>query len=474
MKKPREMQRILIANRGEIALRVIRAVREAGLESIAVYSDADSGSPQVRLADRAIRIGPGTAKESYLNIGKIIDAAHQTGADAIHPGYGFLAENDAFADAVEEAGLIFIGPRPQSIRDMALKDEARKKMAKAGVPIVPGSESSGSFEELEKTAAKIGYPVMLKAAAGGSGRGMRVVEKPSDLRARLEEAEREAEAGFGNKAVFVEKFIATPRHIEVQVFGDEHGNAMHFGERDCTLQRRHQKVVEEAPAAKLHPALRDKICTAALRAAESVSYRGAGTVEFLVEGGEREDDLFYFLEMNTRIQVEHPVTEVVWGVDLVRLQLDVARGVKLDPALRQLTPRGHAFEFRIYAEDPAAGFRPAIGRVAYIARPGGPGVREDGWVEPGSTISPFYDSLLSKLIVHAADRASAIERARSVLREMIVEGMPTTLGFHRWVLDQPDFLNLDIHVRWIEQAYQGQIVDSPLVGPLVVEQAANQ
>ena len=460
------IRRVLVANRGEIAVRVMRAVREARLESVAVYSDADAGALHVRMADRRVGLGASGARESYLNKEKLIAAAVRSGADAIHPGYGFLAENAEFAGMVREAGLTFVGPTPEVILLMGDKDRARKKAIEVGVPVVPGSEAGASVEEVKGFAARVGYPVIVKAVAGGSGRGMRLVERVEELEEKIAEASKEAEGAFGNGIVFVEKYVSRPRHIEVQVFGDSHGNAMHFGERECSLQRRHQKVVEESPAPRFHPGLRRRMLDAAVSLTKAVGYQGAGTLEFLVEGGEAEDSPFYFLEMNTRIQVEHTVTEEVMGVDLVRLQLEVAGGEALRGELCGLEPKGHAFQFRIYAENPSEGFKPQTGRVAYMSRSGGPGVREDGWAEAGSKISAFYDSLLSKIVVWGETREAAVARAQRVLGEYVVEGLPTTLPFHRWLVGQEAFLKGDLYVRWIDECYQGEQVGARAVGPL--------
>ncbi len=458
------IRRVLVANRGEIAARVMRAVREAGMESVAVYSDADAGSLHVRLADRRVGLGASSARESYLNKEKLISAAVRSGADAIHPGYGFLAENAEFAAKVREAGLRFIGPSPEVILLMGDKDRARKKAIEVGVPVVPGTDAGASIDDLRAFADRVGYPVIVKAVAGGSGRGMRLVEAAAELEARLAEAAKEAEGAFGNGVVFVEKYVAKPRHIEIQVFGDSFGNAVHFGERECSLQRRHQKVVEESPAPRFHPGLRRRMLDAAVSLTKAVGYEGAGTLEFLVEGGEEEQSPFYFLEMNTRIQVEHTVTEEVMGVDLVRLQLEVAAGARLSEVERE--PRGHAFQFRIYAENPAEGFKPQSGTVAYMSRLGGPGVREDGWAEAGTKISAYYDSLLSKVVVWGETRAAAVERARRVLGECVVEGIANTLPFHRWVLEQDAFVRGDLYVRWIDDCYHGELVGARTVGPL--------
>lgn len=465
------MKKLLIANRGEIAVRVIRAARELGIGTVAVYSPADAGSLHVRLADQAVALGASGAKESYLNIPKLLNAARETGADAVHPGYGFLAENAGFARAVLDDGLIFVGPRPEAIALMGAKDQARARVKEWNVPIVPGIEPGASLDDLQSFAQSVGYPVLLKAAFGGSGRGMRVVRSPDEMEARLSEAQREAAAAFSDGTVFLEKYIERPRHIEVQIFGDHTGQIVHFGERECSLQRRHQKLVEEAPAPNLHPKLRERVWQAAVSAAQSVEYIGAGTVEFIVQGGAGADDKFYFLEMNTRIQVEHPVTEEITGVDLVKLQLQVAAGKPLPFTQEDISFRGHSLEFRIYAEKPAEDFRPTTGTIRYLSRPFGPGIREDGWVEAGTAIPPYYDSLLAKFIVRGATRPEALARAQAALDEYLVEGVDTTLPFHRWVVRQSDFQRGAVDTGWIERSYGGQAPVGDMVGPLLLPQA---
>jgi acetyl-CoA carboxylase biotin carboxylase subunit len=464
---------LLIANRGEIAVRIIRAARALGIKSVAIFSDADEGALHVRLADRAIALRGSSARESYLNREKVLNAAIQCGADAVHPGYGFFAENAAFADAVQKEGIIFVGPEVEAISAMGDKGKARALVAEHGVPIVPGTRVGLSVKELGKEAGRIGFPVLVKAVAGGSGRGMRLVERKEDLESKIAEAAREAEAAFGNGEVIIEKYLARPRHIEVQIFGDQHGHIVHFGERECSLQRRHQKVIEESPAPNLNPALRERICTAAVAAARAVNYSNAGTIEFLVEGGSDASDNFYFLEMNTRIQVEHPVTEIVHGIDLVKLQVLVAQGLPLPLEQERIVSRGHAIEFRVSAEDPRNNFSPTTGKLRYLHIPAGPGIREDGWIEPGTQITPYYDSLLSKLIVSGSNRKEALAAARVALHEMVVEGVPTTLGFHRWMLEQPDFQNGDLDVKWIERNYQGQVQEQSCVGPFILPPLKN-
>ena len=426
--------KVLIANRGEIAVRVIRACSELGIPTVAVYSEADRSALHVLYADQAMPIGPAPSRESYLRIDRILDAAKKTGADAIHPGYGFLAENAAFARACADAGITFIGPSPDSIDAMGSKTESRQRMQAAGVPVVPGlTEAVKSFDEIAAFAKKTGLPIMIKASAGGGGKGLRFVDREQDLRSAFDRVTSEAESFFGDSAVYAEKFIASPRHIEVQVLGDQHGTVIHVGERECTLQRRHQKVVEECPSPVVDTKLREQLGETAIRAAKAVGYYSAGTIEFLM-GPDRQ---FYFLEMNTRLQVEHPVTEMVWGIDLVKEQLRIAQGEKL--TLRDIKPSGHAIECRIYAEDPARNFAPSPGLIRYINLPQGPGVRNENGVYAGYTVPVFYDPMLSKLVCHAATRSEAIARMKRALREYRVEGIDTTIPFFTAVMDHPDF-----------------------------------
>ena len=464
----RAIKRLFIANRGEIAVRVIRAARELGIESVLPYSDADAGTLPARLADRRIALRGSTARDTYLNKEKLINAALQEGCDAVHPGYGFLAENADFAALVQNAGMIFVGPLPETISLMGDKHRARETAIAAGVPVVPGTKPGASAAEIRAFGKKVGFPLMAKAVAGGSGRGMRLIESEKEIDEKVREASAEAESAFGNGELFVEKCILLPRHIEFQVFGDHHGNYIHCYERECSLQRRHQKVVEEAPAPRFHPGLRAKMATAAIDLCRKVGYRGAGTLEFLVEGGEEETSPFYFLEMNTRIQVEHTVTEEVLGLDLVRLQLAVAQGAPLEVKQEQLAPEGHAFQFRVYAENPREGFRPLTGEVKYLLRSGGPGVREDSWAEAGTRVSPYYDSLLSKIVVWGEDREQAISRASRVLRDFTVEGVETTLSFHRWVLTQRPFIEGKTYVKWIDDHYKGETGTNSTNGPLTL------
>jgi acetyl-CoA carboxylase, biotin carboxylase subunit len=441
------LKRVLIANRGEIALRIVRACHEEGLEAVAVYSTADRSSPHVRAADHAVAIGPATPSQSYLNIDRLVEAAESSGADAVHPGYGFLAERAPFAEAVERAGLAWVGPPPQAIRAMGDKTEARRRMQAAGVPIVPGS--SAPFTELGPAlglAREVGYPVMVKASAGGGGKGMRVVRTPEELPGALESAASEALKAFGDASVYLEKFIERPRHVEIQILADD-TRTIHLGERECSIQRRHQKLVEEAPSPAVDSELREWMGAAAVAAAEAVAYRGAGTCEFLLA----PDRSFYFLEMNTRIQVEHPVTELVYGVDLVREQLRIAAGEPMRVHAGWLSPRGWALECRITSEDPANGFLPSTGRIEYLRVPGGPGVRWDGGVDVGDEVTLHYDSMLAKLIVWAPDRAQAITRMRRALDELTVLGVATNQGFHRRLLADPAFQAGDLDIQFLER-----------------------
>jgi acetyl-CoA carboxylase, biotin carboxylase subunit len=442
------VKRVLVANRGEISLRIIRACHEEGLEAVAVYSEADRLSPHVRAADHAALLGPPPPSESYLRIDRIIEAARQTGADAVHPGYGFLAERAPFAQAVVDAGLTFVGPPPSAIRAMGDKTEARRRMEAAGVPIVPGltvpvTEPARATE----SAASLGYPVLVKASAGGGGRGMRVVRREADLVTSLEAAAAEARKAFGDPSVYLEQYVERPRHVEIQVLADAE-RTIHLGERECSIQRRHQKLVEEAPSVAVSPELRGRMGAAAVAAAEAVGYRSAGTCEFLLAA----DGSFYFLEMNTRIQVEHPVTELVYGVDLVREQLRIARGLPISIAGGAgLTPRGWAIECRITSEDPANGFLPSAGRLEYLRVPAGPGVRWDGGFEAGNEISLFYDSLLGKIIAWAPTRAQAIRRMRRALEELVITGVATNQAFHLRLLDDAAFQAADMDVQFLDR-----------------------
>jgi acetyl-CoA carboxylase biotin carboxylase subunit len=429
--------KILIANRGEIACRVIRACREMNIGSVAVYSDADKDALHVRMADEAYHIGPPPSNESYLCLEKIIDVAKLSAAEAIHPGYGFLSENAGFVREVNKAGLVFIGPPPEAMEGLGGKMSARKIAIEAGVPIVPGTtEPLRSFEDAKTTAAEIGYPVMLKASAGGGGKGMRLVFEESELKSALENAQAEALAGFGDDAVYVEKAVVRPRHIEIQVFSDTHGNHVYLAERECSIQRRHQKVVEEAPSPINSAELRARMGECAVKVARAVNYVGAGTVEFLVSDVDRS---FYFLEMNTRLQVEHPVTELITGIDLVREQIRVASGEKLSFTQNDIQITGHAIECRVYAEDPDTNFMPSPGRITRLRLPHGPGVRDDGGVYEGAEVSIYYDPMISKLAVHGRDRAEAIDRMHRALMEYEVGGIKTTLPFFRELMLDEEF-----------------------------------
>src|SRR4051812_16229273 len=449
---PRKITKVLIANRGEIACRVIRACREMDVRTVAVYSEADRGALHTRLADEAVAIGPAPARDSYLVVDKIVGAIQKTGADGVHPGYGFLSENAAFAEAVAAAGATFIGPPASAIRSMGGKTSARALMQAAGVPVVPGDNGTdgkgfADAAEAKAAAARIGYPVMLKAAAGGGGRGMRLVDGEDKLEAALAGARREAKASFGDDAVYLEKAIVRPRHIEIQVFGDEHGGAVHLYERDCSIQRRNQKVIEESPSPVLDDATRARMGEVAVRAARSVGYVGAGTIEMLYDAAAKS---FYFLEMNTRLQVEHPITELVTGVDLVRWQIAVAQGERIPLAQEAIPRRGAAIECRVYAEDPVK-FLPSPGTITSLRVPSGPGVRDDSGVVAGSVISVHYDPMISKLAVWADTRAAAIERMRRALSEYHVGGIRTNLPFHRQVMRHPAFIAGEYDTGFIER-----------------------
>ena len=440
--------KVLIANRGEIALRVIRACRELGVQTVAVYSEADARAPHVREADEAVLLGPAPSRESYLNGDAIIAAAKRTGAEAIHPGYGFLSEREWFARAVRDAGLVWIGPPAEAIAAMGSKTAARALAIAAGTPVVPGMTTAlRDAAEAVQVAERFGYPVLLKAAAGGGGKGMRVVHARAELEPALQSARREAKNAFGDDAVYVEKYIVGPRHVEIQGLGDQHGTMLHLGERECSVQRRHQKMIEAAPSVAVSPALRARMGAAAVAAAKAAGYVNAGTCEFLLDAAGE----FYFLEMNTRIQVEHPVTELVTGVDLVQWQLRVAAGERLPFTQAELTPRGWAIECRITSEDPANGFLPSTGRVRFLHVPSGPGVRWDSGIETGSEISLYYDPLLAKLIVWAPTRPQAIERMRRALLELTIEGVDTSRDFHLRMMENDDFRRGAIDIQWLEQ-----------------------
>lgn len=443
--------KILIANRGEIALRVIRSCREMGIRTVAVYSEADRDSLHVRWADEAVYIGPPPAAKSYLHIPHIISAAVAAGADAIHPGYGFLSENPFFAEVCLNWGVKFIGPAPEAIRQMGVKAVARSIMQRAGVPVVPGSEGVlGSLSEAEAVARDIGYPVLIKASFGGGGRGIRIAHNREELQVAWEKAQSEAKASFGHAEVYLEKYLESAHHIEIQVLGDQKGNIIHLGERECSLQRRRQKLLEESPSPIVDDELRSLMCEAAVKAARAVDYSSAGTVEFLAD----ETGNFYFIEMNTRIQVEHPLTEMVTGVDLVKEQIRVAAGVPLKHRQDEITFRGHAIEMRITAEDPDRGLLPAIGQVGKYETPGGPGVRVESAAYSGYSITPYYDSMIAKLCVWAEDRDAAIARADRALNEFVIEGVKTSIPVHRRLLAHPDFRSGTCDTNWLDNFLQ--------------------
>lgn len=438
--------KILIANRGEIALRIIRTCKELGIKTVAVYSEADRDSLHVTFADEAVCIGPPLGKDSYLKIPAIISAAQITGADAIHPGYGFLAENADFSEICKESNITFIGPSPEMIRAMGDKSFAKDTMKKNGVPVIPGSDGVvKEIGEAIKIAHQVGFPVIVKASAGGGGKGMRIVWEEKEFEKAFQTAQTEAEAAFGNADVYIEKFLENPRHVEIQVMGDKYGNVYHYGERDCSVQRRHQKLIEESPSPALDDALRQKMGDAAILGAKSVNYLGAGTIEFLLDKHKN----FYFMEMNTRIQVEHPVTETVYDVDLIRQQILVASGHKIDTPPQP--PFGHSIEFRINAEDPEHNFRPSPGKITSLNLPGGFGIRVDSHVYQSYTIPPHYDSLVAKLIVWGKTRERAIARGKRALEEFVIEGIKTTIPFHLKVLEDPRFISGNFDTGFLEK-----------------------
>jgi len=442
------VEKVLIANRGEIALRIIRSCRELNIATVAVYSTVDKKALHVQLADEAVCVGGSLSNKSYLNIPNILAAATSRGVDAIHPGYGFLAENDKFAEMCNDHGITFIGPSPNAIRSMGDKSTAKETMERVGVPTVPGSKGLlSSVEEAYEMAEDIGYPVIIKATAGGGGRGMRLVENKTNLEKMFKAAQGEAEAAFGNDGLYMEKFIKKPRHVEIQILADRSGNVVHLGERDCSVQRRHQKLLEESPSPAINHSLREKMGNAAIAAAKSISYEGAGTVEFLVD----DDNNFYFMEMNTRIQVEHPVTEMVTGVDLIAEQIKIAGGDNLGFHQDDIKLNGHAIECRINAEDPLHNFRPSPGKITGWLPPGGPGVRIDSHVYTGYEIPPFYDSLIGKLIVWGKDRNTAIKRMNRALNECAITGIPTTINFHLTLLNKKKFMEGKIHTKYVEE-----------------------
>lgn len=451
------IKKILIANRGEIAVRIIRACRDLGIATVSVYSDADRTSLHVRYADEAVRIGPPAPRDSYLKIEAILEAARKTGADAIHPGYGFLAERADFAQAVLDEGLIFIGPPPSAIATMGDKQMARETVRKAGVPVIPGTEPGLRDDDLIAVAEQIGFPIMVKAAAGGGGKGMRAVRTLDELPEALASARREAENAFGDGTVYLEKMIEGARHIEIQVLADMHGNTIHLGERECSIQRRHQKLVEEAPSPFVDTALRQRMGEMAIRAAEAVKYVNAGTIECLVD----KDHNFYFMEMNTRLQVEHPVTELISGVDLVKEQIRIARGRRMGPTESLLEPKGWAIECRINAEDPYNNYLPSVGTISTLIIPTGPGVRVDSGVYSGYTITPYYDSMIAKLICWGDDRAEAMLRMRRALSEFSIMGVKHNVPFHQNLLNSFSFIAGKIDTKFVEERFSMEAYEAP-------------
>jgi acetyl-CoA carboxylase biotin carboxylase subunit len=465
--RERAFAKILIANRGEIAVRVIRACREMGIRTVAVFSDVDRAALHVRMADEAFAVGPAASQQSYLGIDRIVAVARRAGADAIHPGYGFLSENAAFAKACEDQGIVFIGPKSETIALMGEKTSARRVAVEAGVPVVPGAlQALADAAAIRREAERIGFPVMLKAAAGGGGKGLRLVARPDDLEAAAARARSEAKSAFGDDSLYVEKAIARPRHIEIQVLADTHGNAVHLFERECSIQRRHQKIIEESPSPFVTPELRERMGSLAVGLVKRVGYVNAGTLEFLVD----QDKNPYFLEMNTRLQVEHPVTELVTGQDLVKLQIGVARGEELPFRQGQLTQRGHAIECRVYAEDPEAGFLPDPGRILALRAPGGPGIRDDSGVYEGYDVPIHYDSLISKLVAHGHSRKDAILRMRRALCEYKILGIQTTLPFFERVLRHPAFVAGDFDTGFVDHVFAAE--DQKRERPLEIAAAA--
>jgi acetyl-CoA carboxylase biotin carboxylase subunit len=462
--------KILIANRGEIAVRIIRACHEMGIQTVAVYSDVDRTAQHVRFAHEAFHIGASPSTESYLRIDRILDAARRSGAEAIHPGYGFLAENAEFSAACRDADVTFIGPPPEAMQAVGDKVRARKMMIGAGVPVVPGTPAlDGGADQVSAEARKIGYPVLLKAAAGGGGKGMRVVRNDDELASLLDQARGEAASAFGDDRVFVEKLIERPRHIEVQVLADDHGNCVHLGERECSIQRRHQKLIEECPSPVVDETTRDEIGRLAVKAVEAAGYRNAGTVEFLRD----EDGSFYFMEVNARLQVEHPVTEMVTGIDMVKAMIEIAAGGRVPFEQENLVLRGHAVECRIIAEDPARNFMPSPGTIRSQRPPGGPGVRFDGGTYDGYTVPVFYDPLIGKLICWGRDRAHAVTRMARALDEMRIDGLTTSVSFHRKVMDHPAFVAGDLHTGFLDEHPElRSSTDDPWLNEIAVVAAA--
>ncbi len=471
--KARPFHKVLVANRGEIAIRILRACREAGLATVAIYSDADREALHLEHADEAWRVGEAPAPQSYLSVERILDVARRSGAEAIHPGYGFLSEREIFAEAVEEAGLVFIGPQPDVIRKMGEKVAARELMKGFGVPVIPGSEGRlQDAAEARAIALSFGFPVLLKAAGGGGGKGMRIVHREEEVEAAFRQAQGEAKKAFGNPDLFLEKYISPARHIEIQVLGDTHGHFVHLGERECSVQRRFQKLVEETPSPFVDDSMRRRMGETAVKAAKALGYRNAGTFEFVVD----EDRNFYFLEVNTRLQVEHPVTESVTGVDIVKQQLKIAMGEALGPDVLAYSadprPRGHAIECRINAESPRANFAPATGKILFLRIPDGPGIRVDRSMRVGSEISMFYDPMIAKLIVWGSTREEAIARMQRALLEYEIHGVDTTLEFHRWLLSDPRFLANDVHTKFVEEVFGPDCLKKPGETDLIAVTAA--
>lgn len=458
------ISRVLISNRSEIAVRIIRACRELGIESVVTVSEADKESLPARTADRAVCIGPPRATESYLKVATIIAAALGTGADAIHPGYGFLAEQTELPEACVRHGITFIGPTPDNIRTMGDKILARKMAGDLGIPVIPGSERVPDSTTAMKVAEEVGYPILLKAAAGGGGKGMKIVERSEDMKTIFDEASGEAQAAFGDNRIYVEHFIPNARHIEIQILGDKLGNIVHLFERDCSLQRRHQKMVEEAPSPVLSAELRQEICKSALTITRHIRYENAGTVEFILDQDKKR---FYFLEMNTRIQVEHPVTEMITGIDLVKEQIHVAAGEPISFSQEEVRVDGHAIECRINAESAQDGFRPCPGKIQHWVPPKGTGIRLDSHCYPGYMVPPFYDSLLAKLITSGKNRNEAIERMKSALSNFVVTGIDTTIPFHQLLLQHPDYLEGRVNTRWVEDVLLGDVEQLRLLGQRV-------
>jgi len=464
------LNKILIANRGEIAIRIMRACRELGIKTVAVYSEADKNAQHVQFADEAVLLGGAAPKESYLNVDALLRAARDSQADAIHPGYGFLSENASFAAAVESANLTFIGPSADSIRAMGDKAESKILMKKAGVPTVPGFEGLESYDDFKKAANEIGYPVLVKAAAGGGGKGMRVVNAESELKEAIELARREALNAFGDERLLIEKYLAEAHHIEIQVFGDKHGNLVHLFERECSVQRRHQKIIEESPSPLLTPELRARMGEAAVNAAQAVNYYNAGTVEFIFDPKTQQ---YYFLEMNTRLQVEHPVTELVTGLDLVHWQIRIAAGEKFPFTQSDLHQHGHAIECRVYAEDPATGFLPSTGKLLQFIQPQGPGIRVDSGFATGDEVTHFYDPLLAKLVVYAGNREDAIKRMKSALNDFIVHGVVTNIDYMHAVLETDDFKQGKVSTRWVETKFGEWNIPQPELHALIAAALAD-